>query len=141
MNKIYFIKLVEDDSFTYYNSESDKNHPVYEELFECMDVDDNKYLGFTDSDDIFIRLSEYKINKITEVLKKYFIFTKTDVTNDVIRGEIQTLFPEVEEFTPNLFDNFRLDNTTIDDVLDKINELGINSLDDIDMIILKNPSS
>ena len=32
--------------------------------------------------------------------------------------------------------NVRLDNTTIDDVLDKINEKGIESLDDLDKRVL-----
>lgn len=137
MNKIYLIKLVEDDSVAYFDPSSSENHPVYEELFECLEDNDKDYLGFTDDDDIFIRLNEYKLNKITSVLKKYFIFTKTDVTNDVLCGHVQIEFPEVEEFTPKLFENFRLENTTIDDILDKINERGITSLDHIDMEILK----
>ena len=136
MNRIYFIKLVEDNSVDYYDSTNDENHPVYGELFECLDDNDKDYLGFTDDDDIFIRLNEYKVNKITSILEKYFIFTKTDVTDFVISGEMQKKYPEVEEFTPKLFENFRLENTTVDDVLDKINETGIDSLDNIDRIVL-----
>ena len=136
MNRIYFIKLVEDNSVDYYDSNSDKNHSVYDELFECLDYRDKDHLGFTDDDNIFIRLSEYKVNKITSVLEKYFLFTKTDVTDIVIKGEMQKIYPEVEEFTPKLFENFRLENITIDDILDKINESGIDSLDKIDKIVL-----
>ena len=35
-----------------------------------------------------------------------------------------------------MFDNFRIENTSVDDVLDKILEKGINSIDNIDKIIL-----
>ena len=74
-----------------------------------------------------------KFKKLKEFLKN---ISKTDVTDKVISGEIQKLYPEVEKFTPKLFENFRLDNTTIDDVLDKINDKGIESLDDIDKKVL-----
>ena len=35
-----------------------------------------------------------------------------------------------------MFDNFRIENTSVDDVLDKILEKGINSIDNIDKMIL-----
>ena len=35
-----------------------------------------------------------------------------------------------------MFDNFRIENTSVDDVLDKILERGINSIDTIDKMIL-----
>jgi hypothetical protein len=67
-------------------------------------------------------------------MQRYFIISKTDVTEKVISGEIQAEYPEVEK---ELFENFRLDNVTVDDVLDKISRLGIESLDDIDKKILE----
>ena len=36
-----------------------------------------------------------------------------------------------------MFDDFRIENTTIDDVLDKILEKGIDSIDSIDKRILE----
>jgi len=66
-------------------------------------------------------------------MNKYFIITKTDVTEQVIRGGIQAEYPEVEK---GLFENFRLENTTVDNVLDKISSFGIESLDHIDKAIL-----
>jgi urate oxidase len=100
-----------------------------------------KYLGFTNDDDIFVRLPDYKVDKITAVLSKYFEFTKTDVTDKVISGEIAKIYPEVKEVTPKLFTDFRLDNTSVDDILDKIIESGIDSLDKIDKTILKKSHS
>ena len=131
MNRIYLLRLVDCEAPEYNGV-----HPFYEELTECLDETDQEYIGFTDSDDLFIRLDEYKVKKIERVFKKYFIFNKTDVTDKVISGEIQKLYPEVEKFTPKLFENFRLDNTTVDDILDKINDKGIESLDEIDKKVL-----
>lgn len=133
MNKIYLLRMVDGDAPDY---KEDEVHPFYEELTECLDEQDQEYIGFTDSDDLFVRLDEYKVKKIETIFKKYFIFCKTDVTDKVISGEMQKLYPEVERFTPKLFENFRLDNTSIDDVLDKINDKGIESLDDIDKRVL-----
>lgn len=131
MNKIYLLRLVDCKAPEY-----SVVNPFYEELTECLDIDDLDYIGFTDDDDLFIRLDEYKVKKIEYIFGKYFKFLKKDVTDKVISGEIQKLYPDVEKFTPKLFENFRLDNTSIDDVLDKINDKGINSLDHIDRKVL-----
>lgn len=140
MNKIYFLKIVS-ENIEEYNIDSTDNHPIYEELSDCLEPGDSDYLGFTKDDDIFVRLPDYKVNKITAVLCKYFEFTKTDVTDKVISGDIEKIYPEVKEVTPKLFNDFRLDNTSVDDILDKIIEGGIDSLDKIDKTILKKSQS
>jgi hypothetical protein len=78
-------------------------------------------------------LEDSKIERITTVFVKYFIINRTDVTEKVMNGEIQLEYPEVDK---KFFEQFRLDNTTLDDVLDKINKFGIESLDHIDRTIL-----
>lgn len=140
MNKIYFLKIVS-ENIEKYNIDSVNNHPIYEELSNCLDEDDIEYLGFTNNDDIFIRLPAYKVDKITAVLSKYFKFIKTDVTDKVISGDIEKIYPEVKEFSSKLFNDFRLDNTSIDNILDKIIKGGIDSLDKIDKTILKKSQS
>jgi hypothetical protein len=110
----------------------DMTHPFYDEISQVIGEEDVKYMGFTDEDDLFITLDEYRIEKVTFLLQKYFIIRKTDVTEKVMSGEIQVEYPEVEY----LFENFRLENTTVDNVLDKISSLGIESLDYIDKMIL-----
>lgn len=134
-NKIYLLKFIdkpseiEDDNF---------DHPVYKDLSLSLNVEDRKYIGFADNEDMFIRLLDYKVAEVCNILEKHgFSFNVEDVTLDVIRGKIQKKYPEVHKLTPYLFEDFRIDNTTIDDVLDKINETGIESLDKIDKFILK----
>lgn len=135
-NKIYlfkFSKLVDVD-----NTENDFEHPFYNDISNCVDKEENKYLGFTDNDDVFVRLNDYKVSIISDVFTKHgFEFEILDVTEEVIKGNIQKEYPEVEALTPQIFEDFRHENTTIDDVLDKINETGIDSLDEIDKMILK----
>ena len=63
----------------------------------------------------------YKFNSFCNLLSKYDIeFNISDVTESVIKGDIQKMYPDVEELTPNLFEDFRYDNTSVDDILDKI---------------------
>jgi hypothetical protein len=134
MKKIYLFKLVGEDIEDVIEGCEDFSHPFFAELADVIGEEDLKYLGFTKTDDIFATLEESKIEKLSNIMNKYFIISKTDVTEKVISGEIQAEYPEVEK---ELFDNFRLDNVTVDDVLDKISSLGIESLDDIDKAILE----
>jgi hypothetical protein len=134
-NKIYLLKFtktvnVEDgDEFT---------HPIYNDLSNCLNADEQKYLGFADNEDIFIRLVDYKVSLVSNIFTKYgFEFDVIDVTSSVIKGDIQKEYPEVEKLTPYLFEDFRIDTTSVDDILDKINEKGMDSLDNIDKKILK----
>jgi hypothetical protein len=131
-NKIYQISIKGD------NKETDSaSHPIYKDFSNILDVEDNKYIGFTDDNKIFIRLPDYKFNSFCSLLSKYnIVFDVYDVTEDVIKGDIQKKYPDVEELTPYIFEDFRYDNTSIDDILDKINERGIDSIDDIDKSIL-----
>lgn len=130
-NNIYFVR------FTKSSDIEDNAHPIYQDLSNALDKEDGKYLGFTNGEDLFIRLVYFKVQKVLDVFTKNgFEFEVTDVTSDVISGDIQKKFPEVEKLTPYMFDNFRIENTSVDDVLDKILEKGINSIDNIDKIIL-----
>ncbi len=130
-NNIYFVR------FTKSSDIEDDAHPIYQDLSNALDKEDGKYLGFTNGEDLFIRLVYFKVQKVLDVFTKYgFEFEVTDVTSDVISGDIQKKFPEVEKLTPYMFDNFRIENTSVDDVLDKILERGINSIDTIDKMIL-----
>lgn len=136
-NKIYLLKfsvrpieIDNDDSF---------EHPFYNDLSLSLNDEDRKYVGFADNEDMFIRLLDHKLDMVCNILTNYgFVFEKKDVTIDAIRGRLQKDYPEVSELTPYLFEDFRYDNTSIDDVLDKINETGMKSLDKIDNEILKN---
>jgi hypothetical protein len=90
---------------------------------------------------MFVRLNTIKLKRVVDIMKKYFVIDIKDVSDKVISGELQKLYPEVESLTPKLFRKFRLDNETVDDVLDKINENGLKSLDKVDKKILKKSRS
>ena len=111
---------------------NDFTHPFYSEIAQILVEDDAKNLGFTKDKAMFAALEEAKLEKLSNLMNKYFTISKTDVTEQVISGEIQAQYPEVEK---ELFENFRLENTTVDNVLDKISSLGIESLDYIDKMI------
>jgi hypothetical protein len=131
-NNIYFVK------FTKSSDIEDDKHPIYQDLSNSLDKEDSKYIGFTNNDDIFIRLVQFQAKKVLDVFTKHgFEFDVTDVTSGVISGDIQNKFPEVQKLTPYMFDDFRIENTSIDDVLDKILEKGIDSIDSIDKRILE----
>jgi hypothetical protein len=130
-NKIYKIE------FSQFIEQEDLQSPLFGDLSNCLDYEDQKYVGFSNNDDMFLRLPDYKISLILEVLEKHnFKFQIFDITTDVINGKTQKEFPEVEQLTPFIFEHFRFENTSVDDVLDKIIESGIDSIDEIDKKIL-----
>ena len=135
-NKIYLIK------FTKLINIEDEKHPIYNDFTNCLNPEDQKYIGFTDNEDVFVRLNDYKVDTFANVFTKHgFEFDVLDVTDSVIKGNIQKKYPEVEALTPYLFEDFRLETTSIDDILDKINETGMDSLDAIDKNILSATAS
>jgi hypothetical protein len=140
MNKIYQITILEDVE-NINSNDNDFSHPFFEDITLSLNEKDTNYIGFSDNDEMFVRLDTIKLKRVVDIMKKYFVIDIKDVSDKVISGEIQKLYPEVESVTPKLFKNFRLDNGTVDDILDKINETGINSLDKIDKKILKKSRS
>lgn len=118
--------------------------------------------GTNEIDDGFFYffLEDYKVNKTLNYLLKHDVVeTHKDVTDDIISGDIyddedfkSLYFPDSETvkkfksmfgddyvYEPEFkkaFDNFILKNVSPDNVLDKINKRGIDSLTDIDKQIL-----
>lgn len=140
MNKIYQITIVEDVE-NINSDDNDFSHPFFEEITLSLNENDANYIGFSDNDEMFVRLNTIKLKRVVDIMKKYFVIDIKDVSDKVISGELQKLYPEVESLTPKLFRKFRLDNETVDDVLDKINENGLKSLDKVDKKILKKSRS
>jgi hypothetical protein len=136
MNRIYQITIVEDVE-NINSDDNDFSHPFFEEVALSLNEKDTNYIGFSDNDEMFVRLDTIKLKRVVDIMKKYFVIEVKDVSDKVISGELQRLYPEVETLTPKLFRRFRLDNETVDDVLDKINENGLKSLDKVDKKILK----
>lgn len=138
MNTIYLLKLDEIEEMRD-TPNDDFSHPIFSDLALSLG-DVSKYIGFSDDECVFVRLTESKLKVLEYILNKYTSFSKEDITDRVISGEMQKLYPEVEKLTPKIFEKFRIDVTTVDDVLDKISDNGILSLDSIDMTILKRES-
>ena len=134
-NKIYFVEFINKIET---GDVDDFSHPLYGDLTNCLSEHEHQYLGFTNNEDLFINLPDFQVKKVLDVFSKHnFDYKVSDVTDKVILGDIQKQYPEVEDLTPMIFQNFRIENTSIDDVLDKINEKGISSLDEIDKQILE----
>jgi hypothetical protein len=135
MNNIYLLNLKEIGEMED-TSNSDFSHPIFDDLAMILS-EYTKYIGFSDDGYMFVRLPEHKLSELEYIINKYTTFTKEDVTSRVISGEMQRMYPEVEKLTPMLFRNFRLELTTVDNILDRIRHSGLSSLDMIDMSILE----
>jgi hypothetical protein len=133
--RIYFLRIINDLQSDSWHSD-DFSNPLYQQLGDLIELNDVKYLGFTDSNGILLQLETLQLKKVINLFENHFDITITDVTDQVLSGEMEKMYPEVEELTPNFFSNFRLENTSIDDVLDKINNLGSKSLDNLDLKII-----
>jgi hypothetical protein len=129
--KVYFLKTIKEFDQKLVPAD-DYFVPFYQELANIIELDDVNYLGFTKNNEILLHLEDLQLKKVIVHFEQYFEISLEDVTDKVLSGEIQKMYPEVEELTPNFFSSFRLENTSIDDVLDKINNLGSDALDDVD---------
>ena len=95
------------------------NHDIY------IDVIENDGLI-----SIYIACSDSNLKKILSLFYKYSVkFTIEDITTSFLRGS-----EKVEDVE---FQKYLAENLSIDDVLDKISEMGIDSLSDIDRKVLK----
>ena len=75
----------------------------------------------------YVACNDYNLDLILSLFKKHSIFYELeDVTIPFLRGQIDV---------DKIYD-YLAENLTIDDVLDKITEMGINSLSDLDRKIL-----
>lgn len=130
-SKIYQIEL------NNLNESDDLSHPIFEDFSNLLNVESENFIGFSGGNILFVNLSETELKLFLYILEKNDIdFTLKDVSWEVIRGDIQREHPEVENLSPGIFTDFRYNNTSVDDILDKINERGIESIDDIDKYIL-----
>lgn len=114
------------------------------EIFSILDEEDDKLIAvedFGDFDVIYSFLPEYKAHKFMNVLEKFGVLIESgDITEDVLMAR-----KIGKEFTktfkdPNfreILERFIEKNLTIDLILDKINEQGIGSLNELDKKILE----
>ena len=114
------------------------------EIFSLLDEEDDKLIAvedFGDFDVIYSFLPEYKTQKFMNVLEKFGVLIESgDITEDVLMarkiGKEFTKTFEDQSFR-EILERFIEKNLTIDLILDKINEQGIESLNEIDKKILE----
>lgn len=114
------------------------------EIFSILDEEDDKLIAvedFGDFDVIYSFLPEYKTQKFMNILEKFGVLIESgDITEDVLMarkiGKEFTKTFEDQSFR-EILERFIEKNLTIDLILDKINEQGIGSLNEIDKKILE----
>ena len=92
---------------------------------------------------IFLTETPQKINEyISKLASEGVSFSYTDITQSVVRMiDVDALLHRAYKYNEIFkwsIDQIRFQNLNYDDVLDKINEFGKDSLDDIDLKILQN---
>ena len=101
------------------------------------------YINITDTiSELYVRDEDGSIEVIYDLLKKYFTeVVMSDCTDEILfNNELVKRIDDSEELSESrkiLFEKFRREMTSVDDVLDKISMKGIDYLDDIDKDILK----
>lgn len=114
------------------------------EIFSILDEGDDRLIAvedFGDFDVIYSFLPEYKTQKFINILDNFGVLLESgDITEDVLMARKMG-----KEFTKTfqepgfrkILERFIEKNLTIDLVLDKINEQGIGSLNEIDRKVLE----
>lgn len=92
---------------------------------------------------IFLTETPQKINEyISKLVSEGVSFSYTDITQSVVKMvDVDPLLHRVYKYNEVFkwsIDQIRIQNLNYDDVLDKINEFGKDSLDDIDLKVLQN---
>jgi hypothetical protein len=112
---------------------------IHLKMRKVFDMDDRANLIISSiGNDVFIRDDGKKAKYLFDVLFKHYDCILEDVSNDVImNNNIINHFGELEEqYTKPMFELYRLDYSSKDDILDKIVDNGIDYLDPIDLEIL-----
>jgi len=105
--------------------------------FHTGDMDNVVSEEYDDSEYMFFRLSKMKVMRICSILEPYVNFDLVEVGENIIKGETKDFdFIVSNTQFKSFFDNYRLDVADVDDILDKINNKGIENIDEIDKIIL-----
>ena len=79
----------------------------------------------------YFMCSKEVLDYVTSLFYKYEVkFVISNITNDFLIGKVN--------IDDKDFQNYLLENLDIDTILDKINELGIDSLSDLDKKVLNN---
>ena len=113
---------------------------ILTKIANVLDKNDDKDMIVESVDDkefMFFRLSYMKVMRICSILEPYINYSVDEISDKVILGDVDEYdFIIDNDDLSKFFNSFRLDNASVDDILDKILDKGINSLDEIDKLIL-----
>jgi hypothetical protein len=92
---------------------------------------------------LFLTDTEQKIKEYIILLELNSIqYELKDITDSVITmTDVDPLLLRAYTYNPkfkNIIDNFRSENLSVDDVLDKVSQFGQSSLDEVELQVLKN---
>lgn len=92
---------------------------------------------------LFLTDTEQKIKEYIILLDLNSIqYELKDITDSVITmTDVDPLLLRAYTYNPkfkNIIDNFRSENLSVDDVLDKVSQFGQSSLDEVELQVLKN---
>ena len=137
-NKLYLIKTLSVKKGV--NLADDLQKMILTKIANVLDKNDDKDIVVESVDDkefMFFRLSYMKVMRICSILQPYINYSVDEISNKVILGDVDEydLIINNDDLS-KFFNSFRLDNASVDDILDKILDKGINSLDEIDKLIL-----
>lgn len=128
--RIFNVSNIKNEYMAYIDMHEDNYFPDEDENITYIKsdiIEDTQY--------IFLLSDSYKINKLINLLDGKIRYKIDNVSLDFIKCKnIDGLDLFDNKY---FFNNYRLNNLNIDDILDKINECGIDKLDDIDIKILK----
>jgi hypothetical protein len=137
-NKLYLIKTLSVKKGV--NLTDDLQEMILTKIANVLDKNDDKDIVVELVDDkefMFFRLSYMKVMRICSILQPYINYSVDEISDKVILGDVDEYdFIIDNDDLSKFFNSFRLDNASVDDILDKILDKGINSLDEIDKLIL-----
>ena len=117
-----------------YENETEEQSISLDREIECFFEDGNTISENTDSGTLIMYLTKKKYNRFCEILDNYnVIYQNEDISKKVIYN---SNIPEYY-YNTDLITSYIEENKNIDDILDKINISGIESLSVIDKKILE----
>ena len=118
---------------------------IFSELADILDPEDESLIAiypWKDGDIMFTFLSDQKVKSLVILFEAHAVLEKfKNVTESILMArekgkEFKTVF-ENTDYT-KLLNKFLKENLTVDLILDKITEYGIESINEIDKEIMKN---
>lgn len=136
-----FIKIVtkhtKEEIDSIFSNFTDISKQLMEEFYSTF-----RYNNFIDADglvNMYAIIDSKGIEKLLKVYTdNYISFSYTDLTKQVLYGQVKSEGFIYDSFVNDFIDSFINENLSVDIILDKISELGKDSLSQKDLKILQN---